>query len=210
MLHWLGTSGLATRIDCMPSLWETTLIAKRPCCPTPPQYTDDMKLSAPSVRVLYATVAILALIGVLGFADEAAHAQNAAVNPWRAAQVTQPSQLAALLSQPTGAKPVILQVGFQVLYKSKHIPGSIYAGPASKPEGLAALKHAARALPKDADIYIYCGCCPINKCPNIHPAFATLKATGFTHLHVVMLPTSFGKDWVANGYPVAGESAPGQ
>jgi hypothetical protein len=32
---------------------------------------------------------------------------------------------------------------------------------------------------------------------------------GFTHLHVVMLETGFGKDWVANGYPVAGESAPG-
>ena len=50
----------------------------------------------------------------------------------------------------------------------------------------------------------------MNKCPNIRPAFATLKAMGFTHLHVVILPTNFGKDWVAHGYPVAEESTGGQ
>lgn len=137
-----------------------------------------------------------------------AFAQEAPANPWKATQVTQPSQLAAKLSK--GTKPTIVQVGFQVLYTSKHIPGSIYAGPASTPEGLEALKHAVATLPKTADIYLYCGCCPINKCPNIRPAFKELKAMGFTHLHVVMLSTSFGKDWVARGYPVAGESSSGQ
>ena len=153
----------------------------------------------------YAIAAILTAASVLAIA---VRAQEAPTNPWTATQGTQPSQLAATLSK--GAKPVILQVGFQVLYKSKHIPGSLYAGPASTPEGLEALKQAVRTLPKNADIYLYCGCCPIGKCPNIRPAFATLKAMGFTHLHVVMLQTSFGKDWVAHGYPVAGESAPGQ
>jgi thiosulfate/3-mercaptopyruvate sulfurtransferase len=157
------------------------------------------------LRVRYAVTAMLAVASVLAMT---ARAQEAAKNPWTAAQVTQPSQLAAKLSK--GAKPVILQVGFQVLYKSKHIPGSIYAGPASTPEGLEALKQAVRTLPKNSAIYIYCGCCPIGKCPNIRPAFETLKAMGFTHLHVVMLPTSFGKDWVAHGYPVTGESASAQ
>ncbi len=137
-----------------------------------------------------------------------AHAQEAASTPWTAAQMTQPSAMVALLAGSKGAKPVILQVGFQVLYKSKHIPGSLYAGPASSPEGLQALKNAAGKLPKNAEIYIYCGCCPIDKCPNIRPAFEALKSMGFTHLHVVMLQTSFGQDWVARGYPVAGESAP--
>jgi len=149
--------------------------------------------------------AILIIVSVVAIA---ARAQEVAGNPWTATQVTQPSQLAAKLSK--GAKPVILQVGFEVLYKSKHIPGSIYAGPASSPEGLEALQSAASKLPKNANIYIYCGCCPIEKCPNIRPAFKELKAMGFTHLHVVMLPTSFGKDWVAHGYPIAGESASGQ
>jgi thiosulfate/3-mercaptopyruvate sulfurtransferase len=140
-------------------------------------------------------------------AQSAARGQNAPANPWTAAQVTQPSDLAATLSN--GTKPVILQVGRQVLYRSKHISGSIYAGPASTPEGLQALKQAVHDMPKNADIYIYCGCCPIVRCPNIRPAFAALKSMGFTHLHVVMLETTFGQDWVAHGYPVAGESVSG-
>ena len=160
-----------------------------------------------SLQIRYAVTAILAMASVLAMTTRA---QAAASNPWTAAQLTQPSAMVAVLANGMGAKPVILQVGFQVLYKSKHIPGSIYAGPASTPEGLQALKQAVRTLPKTADIYLYCGCCPIGKCPNIRPAFETLKAMGFTHLHVVMLETSFGKDWVAKGYPVAGESAPGR
>ena len=155
---------------------------------------------------MYAAALILALIGVPALVQRAVHAQEAAFNPWTAAQATQPSAMVAMLANGKGAKPVILQVGFQVLYKSKHIPGSIYAGPASSPEGLQALKSAAGKLPKNAEIYIYCGCCPIEKCPNIRPAFQALKSLGFTHLHVVMLQTSFGQDWVARGYPVAGES----
>jgi thiosulfate/3-mercaptopyruvate sulfurtransferase len=166
-----------------------------------------MKISPRNAALRYAVAAIFAMASLLSMT---AQAQNAAADPWTAAQVTRPSELAALLSHPTGAKPIILQVGFQVLYKSKHIPGAIYAGPASTPEGRQALKNVARKIPRNADIYIYCGCCPIEKCPNIRPAFWALQAMGFTHLHVVMLPTSFGKDWVAHGYPVAGESASGQ
>ena len=69
------------------------------------------------------------------------------------------------------------------------------------------LKKAVGKLPKNSEIYIYCGCCPMNKCPNIRPAFQTLRAMGFTHLHVLILDNNFGKDWVAHGYPVTGESA---
>ena len=164
-----------------------------------------MRVSLRVAPLWYGTTAILAVTIAMAMT---VGAQETPANPWTAAHITQPSQLAAKLSK--GVKPVILQVGFQVLYKSKHIQSSIYAGPASTPEGLDALKQAVRTLPKNADIYIYCGCCPMNKCPNIRPAFATLKAMGFTHLHVVILPTNFGKDWVAHGYPVAGESTGGQ
>ena len=164
-----------------------------------------MKISPQSAPLRYAVTAILAVASVLAMT---AHAQETPTDPWTAAQVTQPSALAAMLSK--SAKPIILQVGFQVLYKSKHIPGSLYAGPASSPEGLQALKQAVHNLPKNTEIYIYCGCCPIGKCPNIRPAFEALKSMGFTHLHVVMLQTSFGQDWVARDYPVAGDSAPTQ
>ena len=172
-----------------------------------------MKRIEPSPRALYAAALVLALVGVLGLAHHVAHAQGAqatASNPWTAAQVIQPSKLAAMLSNSKGAKPVILQVGFQVLYRSKHVPGSIYAGPASKPEGLQTLQQAVHGLPKNTEIYLYCGCCPIYRCPNIRPAFQTLQAMGYTHLHVLMLETNFGRDWVAHSYPIAGESASSQ
>jgi thiosulfate/3-mercaptopyruvate sulfurtransferase len=167
-----------------------------------------MKLSPRSARVLHATAAIFLLSCIAGLAHDTPRARHAPADPWTSTQVTQPSQLAALLSK--GEQPIILQVGFRVLYRSKHIPGAIYAGPASTPKGLEVLKQAVRTLPKNANIYIYCGCCPIQKCPNIRPAFRTLQAMGFSHLHVVMMPTNFGKDWVAHGYPIAGESAPGR
>ena len=134
-------------------------------------------------------------------------AQSLVPAPWNASQETLPSQLAKTLASKPARKPIILQIGFDVLYRSKHIPGAIYAGPASTPEGLKKLRHAVGGLRKDSTIYIYCGCCPMTKCPNVRPAFETLRKMGFTDVHVVMLDSNFGKDWVAKGYPVAGESA---
>lgn len=113
----------------------------------------------------------------------------------------QPKDLAAQL-QSQSPKPVVLQVGFNVLYRSKHIPGAIYAGPASKPEGLDALKAAVEKLPRDREIVLYCGCCPWDKCPNIRPALASLREMGFTHVKALMIPTNFAADWVDHGYPV--------
>ena len=128
-------------------------------------------------------------------------------DPWQPTQVAQPSTLVARLARQNGTRPVVIQVGFDVLYRSKHIPGAIYAGPASSPEGLDRLKAAVEKLPKAQEIYLYCGCCPIDKCPNIRPAFQLLRKMGFTHVKMLLLPNSFGRDWVAPGYPVAGESA---
>ena len=63
--------------------------------------------------------------------------------PWTATQITQPSQLAAKLSK--GVKPVILQVGFQVLYKSKHIQApSMPAQPPRRRDWTRSSKPSAR------------------------------------------------------------------
>jgi hypothetical protein len=56
-------------------------------------------------------------------------------------------------------------------------------------------------LPKDADIVVYCGCCPMVKCPNIRPAYRTLKELGFTHIRVLDVPTNMHDDWYAKNYP---------
>lgn len=120
-----------------------------------------------------------------------------------AAELTtvEPKDLAAQL-QAKGSKPALFHVGFNVMYRGKHIPASIYAGPGSKAEGLDALKAAAAGLPRDREIVVYCGCCPFDRCPNVKPALDLLKQMGFTHVKALMIPSNFGADWVDHGYPV--------
>ena len=123
-------------------------------------------------------------------------------NPWKVSDLIQPEKLAARLTNTSTAKPAILFVGFQALYHSAHIPGAIYVGAASKPEGLEALRQAAAKLPHGAEIVIYCGCCPFDRCPNVRPAYEELRKMGFTKVTVLALPTNTSKDWIAKGYPV--------
>ncbi len=104
------------------------------------------------------------------------------------------------LQQPRARKWI--QVGFRVLYKGAHIPGSIYAGPASTPSGLRRLRHLVKAWPRTASIVIYCGCCPFRMCPNIRPAYALLHGMGFTHIQVLDLPQGLDRDWIQKGLPV--------
>jgi rhodanese-related sulfurtransferase len=119
----------------------------------------------------------------------------------------EPRELAGRL-KAKGAPPALFHVGFAVLYRSKHIPNSIYTGAASTPEGLAALKAAAGKLPRDAEIVVYCGCCPWDHCPNIRPAMELLKQMGFTRVKALYIPTNMAKDWFDPGYPAeAGEAA---
>lgn len=117
-------------------------------------------------------------------------------DPWSGGDVMAPEQLAKDIKSP-----LLIHVGFPVLYRSTHIPGSVYAGPGSTPEGVEALKKAVAGQPKDRDIVLYCGCCPMEKCPNIRPAFAALHEMGFTRVRVVSLPTNFKTDWIDKGYP---------
>ena len=97
---------------------------------------------------------------------------------------------------------LVIHVGFPVLYRSTHIPGSIYAGPGSKDEGIADLKKAVASQPRTREIILYCGCCPFDKCPNIRPAFAALRGMGFTHVRAMMLATNLKTDWIDKGYPI--------
>lgn len=123
-------------------------------------------------------------------------------NPWQTNQVITPAELAKTLSAETGTKPLVLCVGFPVLYQGAHIVGAKFAGPASRPAGIQALKRAVQHLPHDKHIVLYCGCCPWNRCPNIRPAFRTMQKLGFTNVKVLSVPTNFHDDWVAKGFPV--------
>lgn len=118
---------------------------------------------------------------------------------WSKSDLIEPAQLAQLIQ--TGKAPVVISVAFPILYHARHIVHAVEAGPGSKPEGIEALKKAVANMPKDADIVVYCGCCPMEKCPNIGPAYRTLKNLGYTHIRVLELPTNLHTDWYEKNYP---------
>src|SRR5450631_2055368 len=127
------------------------------------------------------------------------------VDPWTKAEIMEPAVLVEALN--SGKPPVILCTAFSVLYRSKRIPHALEAGPGSKPEGIALLKKAVANLPKDSDIVIYCGCCPMVKCPNIRPAYRRLKEMGFTHFRILNVPENMHTDWYTKNYPSEDGSA---
>ena len=121
-------------------------------------------------------------------------------DPWTSAQTVQATDFAKELA---GGKstPTVLFVGFQRLYTAGHIKGAQYHGSGGNAEGLAEIKKWAGPLPRTTNLVIYCGCCPMEHCPNLRPAFAVLKEMGFKHLRVLILPSSFATDWAEKGLP---------
>jgi hypothetical protein len=122
-----------------------------------------------------------------------------AVDPWTKAELMEPAALVKALD--SAKPPVVLCTAFTVLYRSKRIPHAIEAGPGSKPEGIALLKKAVANMPKYSDIVLYCGCCPMVKCPNIRPAYRALREMGFQHVRVLNIATNMHEDWFNKGYP---------
>ncbi len=127
---------------------------------------------------------------------------------WQPGETVKPEELAGLLSRPGGVKPLVLQVGVQVLYRNGHIPGSKYVGAGWSPAGIQKLMAEVTRLPRSTPIVLYCGCCPWDDCPNVRPAFETLRKLGFKDTRVLYMPTNFQQEWVAKGYPTARGDTP--
>ena len=135
-----------------------------------------------------------------GFAAQ--FAGGAPADPWTAAQTVRPAQFAAELRLEKDPHPIVIYVGARTLFNGGHIPGAVYNGPGSTEQGINDLKKYAATLPKNSDVVLYCGCCPLEKCPNLRPAFSALQEMGFARLRVLLLPASFNVDWVEKGYPL--------
>jgi len=119
-----------------------------------------------------------------------------------ASHLIQPDALVKIL-QSKNNKPLLIHVGFHVLYLQAHIPGSEYIGPGSDGNALQRLRKRVETLPKDKFIVIYCGCCPWVHCPNVKAADDALHAMGFTNVKVLYISDNFGTDWRDKGYPSA-------
>jgi thiosulfate/3-mercaptopyruvate sulfurtransferase len=117
-------------------------------------------------------------------------------DPWTEKQLMRPADLAAVINNPQAKKPFIFCVGPGALIK-----GSQDMGPAQVKENLEKFKMALDKLPKDADIVVYCGCCPFEHCPNIRPAFGLVNDMKFSNARLLNLEHNLRVDWVSKGYP---------
>ncbi len=123
-------------------------------------------------------------------------------DPWLASETISPADFAKQLQAKSDPSLKFIYVGVRTLYSGAHIPAAVFHGSGSTPQGIDELKKFAATLPKDSHILIYCGCCPLERCPNLRPAYSALHDLGFTNLKVLILPTSFAADWIEKGYPV--------
>ncbi len=117
--------------------------------------------------------------------------------PWSEKQLLNPADLAKILQDPNGSKPILLSIGF-----GGGIIGSIELGPASEKTGMENFKKELAKYKKDANIVIYCGCCPFEHCPNVRPAFQLLNDMGFVNHKLLNLSTNLKTDWINKGYPI--------
>jgi thiosulfate/3-mercaptopyruvate sulfurtransferase len=113
-----------------------------------------------------------------------------------------PAALAARMEDVKSGKAVVLYVGPAALFGRGHVPGARNVGEAGTDEGRRALSAALAAVPKETEVVLYCGCCPVRSCPNIRPASAALRELGRPNARVLDLPTRFATDWADKGYPV--------
>ena len=118
-------------------------------------------------------------------------------DPWTPSQLMEPADLAVIINHPAGHPPLVICVGPSGLIK-----GSVDAGPAQEPAGLAKLRALLGKEDRDREVVIYCGCCPFNHCPNIRPAFTLLNEMHFTHARLLDLSHNIRTDWIDHGYPV--------
>lgn len=121
-------------------------------------------------------------------------------DPWTSNQTVQPAAFAKEL-ETSKTPPIVLFVGFKRLYTAGHIKGAQYHGTTGNEAGLKEFTAWATALPRTANLVVYCGCCPIDHCPNIRPAFKALQDLGFTQVRVLLLPNDFATDWADKGLP---------
>lgn len=116
-------------------------------------------------------------------------------NPWKEDQLISAAALAGMISKKEDVK--VYNIGVV-----QNIKGATNLGAASETENLNKLKEILKTTAKNKAIVIYCGCCPMDRCPNIRPAFKAFVDQEFTNLRLLELPTNIKTDWIDHGYPV--------
>lgn len=139
-------------------------------------------------------LSFLAIV-VISFALQMINAN--AEEPWKPNQLLAPAELNKILNNPKAPKYYIYSIGYQAIVKN-----SIDIGPGRDLENQKKLKQQLIKLPKDANIVIYCGCCPFSSCPNVRPIFKILNDMGFKNHKLLNIPQNIKVDWIDKGYAI--------
>lgn len=117
--------------------------------------------------------------------------------PWNEKDLMNPEILANMLLDETLNPKYVLSIGFENVIKN-----SVDLGPANNPAKLDELRSYLAKLPKDAEIILYCGCCPFKDCPNIRPAMRLAKEMNFENAKLLDIENNIRVDWIDHGYPI--------
>lgn len=118
-------------------------------------------------------------------------------NPWTKAQVIQPAELVNELSMDSTGKILVLNIG-----PVDDIENAVNIGAIEHKKELKKLKKYLKHQDKDRAIVFYCGCCSMETCPNIKPAYALLDKMGFTNFKILNIEDNLKIDWMDKGYPM--------
>lgn len=147
------------------------------------------------MKKIVLTVVSLCAIATISFLFQGFAPQND--EPWTKDQLMPPADLAKTINANSGAGTYVFDIG-----PAGQIKNSIIIGAASEEDNLQQLQEEVSKLPKDANIVIYCGCCPFKNCPNIRPAFSLLNDMNFTNHKLLYLPQNLKVDWIDKGFPM--------
>ena len=123
------------------------------------------------------------------------YSQQTEPYPWTDKQLMTAATLYKIINDSSAKKPLLISIGF-----GGGIKGSVDMGAARDKPNLEKFRKELEKHPKNADIVIYCGCCPYKNCPNVRPAFKLLNEMGFTGHKLLDLPTNLKTDWIDKGY----------
>jgi len=135
------------------------------------------------------------ILGIILLGFQRCTAQNSNPENWTKDQLIEPVTLAQTIEANKNV-PLIYCVGPGVV-----IPHSIDIGMTKDEKNLQKFKDSLKTVPRNANIVIYCGCCPFEHCPNVRPAISLLKEMKFTNYQLLNLPHNIKTDWIAKGYP---------
>lgn len=117
--------------------------------------------------------------------------------PWTDNQLIEPVDLVRLMKSGNKMNLFIYSIGPSGLIKN-----AVDIGDGKEKANIEKLKSAVSKLPKDAQIVLYCGCCPFGNCPNIRPTFQLLNDLKFTNHKLLNLPKNLKADWIDKGFPM--------